>query len=1193
MNIDHINEHYHGDRADPQTERARQRIHWICSQAIGQEILDVGCSQGIVCQILGREGFRCTGVDIEAGSLAIAQKALAQEDEIVQRRVTFQVADASQLPFKDESFDTVVLGEILEHLTHPAKVLAEAKRVLRDGGRLVVTVPHGLNISHDHKRSFYPISLLGLLQPFFKTHSVDTLSHYIIYTGLKERGYGPDGLSKEALFDDYLRLEKMVEAHCLEKEQALLETGTKLRAQIKTLTAQATTQTERIKEMEETAAAREKHVLELETALEESRHAATALREAARKAEDDLARVRIEAASSVAALAAMNSELGLIRVENGGLRKELLTKEEAVLRLQAEAADTARALASAGRQISALEKDSEVALASARLQIETLEAETARLRQDLAAQEASLARARTEAASSGTALAAARDQNQILQAENTGLRQDLATRKAGWQEHLTEVENRHAARLREREKQLRDLTAQREADWARRATNQRMREVVHAVLPAGAQVLVISKGDDDLLQLDGRHGWHFPQTAGGVYAGHHPGDSAEAIAHLESLRAKGAQFLLIPATAFWWLEFYADFRRHLESRHPLLAYHVDTCFIFSLGPVASDRKLRPVLSLQGTPDPQPASVPPARPPAQQAAPAPVTVAAPPTAPPTAAGARQRGTIQAASGSPAPGKKPLPTSLVVGAILDEFTTACFAPECSLVTFRPDNWKAVIERNPIDMLFVESAWRGNDGAWQFKIVSVPKGDELGDLVNYCRSKRIPTVFWNKEDPAHFDRFIKSASLFDCVFTTDSDCVARYQEHLQHERNFALPFAAQSRIHHPILVTERLHNACFAGAYYGLSHDERRKDMDVILKPALEYGLHIFDRQHGMVGPAAEQYRFPDIYQPAIKGHLSYDQMVKAYKRYRVFLNVNSVKTSPTMFSRRVFELLACGTPVISAYARGIENLLGAEVVAFADSEAETRKHLDRLLTHESEWARASTRGIRAVFDRHTYTHRWHALCQTVDSAYEPPRAKTVTAIAVLGKGTNLRRLTEVLTQQTYRHFAVRLYLEKGLAAMAAEPLANALPGIAVQVFPGVKDVASACASIDSGDYLWLIQPTDFYGADFLKDLMLAATYSDAEFVGKHTHFVLSKNGAGPELTSQGYEYRQVSSLPPGSLIAKRGSLTEQAWNGLLRQQTFQATQRRVLSIDRFNYVRGAYAGTGSRAEQSAGTLKEAIV
>ena len=82
-------------------------------------------------------------------------------------------------------------------------------------------------------------------------------------------------------------------------------------------------------------------------------------------------------------------------------------------------------------------------------------------------------------------------------------------------------------------------------------------EIVRAVVPPGAPVLVVSKGDPGSWSWSGGPGWHFPQTPDGVYAGHYPADSAEAIGHLEDLRVQGGQFLLFPSTAFWWLEHYA------------------------------------------------------------------------------------------------------------------------------------------------------------------------------------------------------------------------------------------------------------------------------------------------------------------------------------------------------------------------------------------------------------------------------------------------------------------------------------------------------------------------------------------------------------------------------------------------------------------------------------------------------------
>jgi GT2 family glycosyltransferase len=111
---------------------------------------------------------------------------------------------------------------------------------------------------------------------------------------------------------------------------------------------------------------------------------------------------------------------------------------------------------------------------------------------------------------------------------------------------------------------------------------ERIREIAGDALPRRATVLVVSRGDEELLKLNGCRAWHFPQSKGGVYAGHHPTDSREAVSHLEVLRARGGDFLLIPKTGFWWLDHYKGLRRHLESRYRQVVRDEDTCVIFAL-----------------------------------------------------------------------------------------------------------------------------------------------------------------------------------------------------------------------------------------------------------------------------------------------------------------------------------------------------------------------------------------------------------------------------------------------------------------------------------------------------------------------------------------------------------------------------------------------------------------------------------
>jgi hypothetical protein len=123
------------------------------------------------------------------------------------------------------------------------------------------------------------------------------------------------------------------------------------------------------------------------------------------------------------------------------------------------------------------------------------------------------------------------------------------------------------------------------AAYARLIT--RIRSLARTVVPFNAVVAVVSRGDEALVDLDGRIAWHFPRLDDGRWLGHHPQDSREAIAHLERIRRQGARYLLFPSTALWWLTHYEEFTRHLESTSTPLARHDDACRIFALQPQES------------------------------------------------------------------------------------------------------------------------------------------------------------------------------------------------------------------------------------------------------------------------------------------------------------------------------------------------------------------------------------------------------------------------------------------------------------------------------------------------------------------------------------------------------------------------------------------------------------------------------
>lgn len=115
-------------------------------------------------------------------------------------------------------------------------------------------------------------------------------------------------------------------------------------------------------------------------------------------------------------------------------------------------------------------------------------------------------------------------------------------------------------------------------DSAYRTMVERVHEAVLENTEPGAAVLVVSKGDDTLLQLADRVAKHFPCSADGSYSGFHPRSGTEVLAHLNLAEA---HYLVIPSTSAWWLDHYRELAEHLRHRR---AFADDACQIFSLTP---------------------------------------------------------------------------------------------------------------------------------------------------------------------------------------------------------------------------------------------------------------------------------------------------------------------------------------------------------------------------------------------------------------------------------------------------------------------------------------------------------------------------------------------------------------------------------------------------------------------------------
>ncbi|AFO48882.1 MULTISPECIES: CgeB family protein [Pseudomonas] len=416
------------------------------------------------------------------------------------------------------------------------------------------------------------------------------------------------------------------------------------------------------------------------------------------------------------------------------------------------------------------------------------------------------------------------------------------------------------------------------------------------------------------------------------------------------------------------------------------------------------------------------------------------------------------------------------------IMDEFTTGCFEQEINLIQPRPDNWYALAEQYRPAFFFIESAWKGNGNSWQYRVAdyATKPGHEVAQITQYALQKKIPTVFWNKEDPVHHQKFMCSAQLVDYIFTTDANMCDSYRKHTGNSNVYPLPFAAQPALHKPAPLSGRAARSCFAGSWYGERHAERGQAMRWLLQAANRYGLDIYDRNHG-----TGAFPFPREYQQGIKGSLPYKELCAEYSRYRVFLNVNSVLDSPTMFSRRVFELMASGTPVVSTYARGIEELFDSDAVWLVHSEEEANHAIHTLLTDDKEWRRRSLAGIREVFSNHTYAHRLNFMLEKMGLDQYIQAEPELLLIARAKTQKELDSLIGTAAKQSYKNFQLVIEIAAPLDAL------NTPPGVVIVEAPAL-DSSSIRARAESAKAVGWLSPKASYGAEYLRDLVNAMVY-----------------------------------------------------------------------------------------------------
>ncbi|WP_434797417.1 CgeB family protein [Terrisporobacter vanillatitrophus] len=514
------------------------------------------------------------------------------------------------------------------------------------------------------------------------------------------------------------------------------------------------------------------------------------------------------------------------------------------------------------------------------------------------------------------------------------------------------------------------------------------------------------------------------------------------------------------------------------------------------------------------------------------------------------------------------------NIKMACILDEFTYECFSPECNLLQLKSMTWKNQIEEFQPDFLFVESAWYGVCKTWIGKIACEEKLDDtLLELVTYCNTKKIPTVFFNKEGLVNLFYFEKSSAIFDYVFVSDENIIPSQIELCNHPNVYPLSFAAQPKIHNSINKNKyKLGDVAFAGGWYSNKHDNRLKDFEYILKPALDYNIHIYDRNFHQ----RSMFEFLDKYWPKeyldnIVGRLDYKYMVEAYKNYTVFLNVNSIHDSSYMVSRRVYEILACKTLLLSSYSKGIVHNF-KDYVFISNSPDETKYLLQDILENSSVYEKKAKESQRYILENHTYANRLMEVFNITNLNYNKTYSINVAVICVVEDSSHIKNIYKNLINQYYTPSYTYLFINKKINWEDCKDFLN-IKNLYYNFYTNEKDINHLFEYIynlkhNITNYA-LLYSSNYYGPNYIRDYVNILSYSNLHIIGKSQIYEVNNNELELKICDNKDSY--VRKIYKDTLFFTKTFLSFLSYNDDLSSSCISRNNFIFYSDDEYNFLR----------------------
>lgn len=440
-----------------------------------------------------------------------------------------------------------------------------------------------------------------------------------------------------------------------------------------------------------------------------------------------------------------------------------------------------------------------------------------------------------------------------------------------------------------------------------------------------------------------------------------------------------------------------------------------------------------------------------------------------------------------------------SGLKIACILEDNLFKGLSCEGYVFPLTPSNWKQVLRYSKPDLLMMDSFWNTATGHWHMgQCIESTWYKTLIEIIELAKSRSIPTIYWFTKGHEYHDMYKHFLVNFDYVFCADLIEV----EKLRLEGNDAdslLP-CVQPAYFNPFKDFNHYNDFEFNILFDGWADLDRLKDDLDILKELRENGLKIIESRYQLFSNRLEH--LPE-FKKHIIGCVNFNYKIHALKYAKSYITFEKSLSSKTTQQWMTLEALACRLPVVH-YGILDDSDLRKSLVIECDNAKDFRVKFVRFNKDDLYREKISHLGWREIYKNHTFSHRIQQICLKLGIEHDWQEFPKASLITPTFRRELIDHCVDNFNRQCYPNKElIIIYNGDNTPTYEDLNLNDFKESIKISNVPS-ELFAGACLNLGhqfaDGDYFFRFDDDDYYGSNYIEDMIMLAKCVDADLFGK---------------------------------------------------------------------------------------------